>query len=53
MLLDNAEFMSQGLGASVAVPAALEKGKIGPPANKAWVEKWRRDLKIAGVRLSV
>lgn len=26
------------------------KGKMGPPADKVWVEKWRRDLKIAGVR---
>ncbi|TFK34824.1 acyl-CoA N-acyltransferase [Crucibulum laeve] len=24
------------------------QGKIGPPADKAWVEKWRRELKIAG-----
>ncbi|KAF8894728.1 histone acetyltransferase type B catalytic subunit [Infundibulicybe gibba] len=24
------------------------KGKMGPPADKVWVEKWRRDLKIAG-----
>ena len=23
-------------------------GKMGPPAEKGWVEKWRRDLKIAG-----
>ncbi|KAJ3568423.1 hypothetical protein NP233_g5719 [Leucocoprinus birnbaumii] len=27
---------------------ALVKGKIGPPADKTWVEKWRKDLKIAG-----
>jgi histone acetyltransferase 1 len=26
------------------------KGKMGPPADKVWVEKWRSDLKIAGVR---
>ncbi|KAF8968343.1 acyl-CoA N-acyltransferase [Flammula alnicola] len=24
------------------------KGKMVPPADKAWVEKWRKDLKIAG-----
>jgi len=24
-------------------------GRLGPPADKRWVEKWRRDLKIAGV----
>jgi hypothetical protein len=26
------------------------KGKMGPPTDKVWVEKWRSDLKIAGVR---
>lgn len=25
------------------------KGKMGPPADKAWVEKSRKDFKIAGV----
>ena len=25
------------------------QGRLGPPANKSWVEKWRKDLKIAGV----
>lgn len=25
-------------------------GRLGPPADKRWVKKWRRDLKIAGVR---
>ena len=24
--------------------------KLGPPTDKAWAEKWRRDLKLAGVR---
>ncbi|KAJ7118794.1 acyl-CoA N-acyltransferase [Mycena epipterygia] len=24
------------------------KGKLGPPAEKPWVEKWRKELKIAG-----
>lgn len=28
------------------------KGKMGPPAEKPWVEKWRKDLKIAGVGLA-
>ena len=28
------------------------KGKMGPPAEKGWVEKWRKDLKIAGVSMS-
>lgn len=26
------------------------RGKIGPPVDRAWSEKWRKDLKIAGVR---
>ena len=26
-------------------------GKLGPPADRAWLEKWRKDLKIAGVRI--
>jgi len=24
-------------------------GKLGPPADRAWLEKWRKDFKIAGV----
>lgn len=27
------------------------KGKLVPPVDKVWAEKWRRDLKIAGVRV--
>ncbi|KDR81878.1 hypothetical protein GALMADRAFT_90297 [Galerina marginata CBS 339.88] len=27
---------------------SLGKGKLSPPADKAWAEKWRKDLKIAG-----
>lgn len=27
------------------------RGKMGPPVDRAWSEKWRKDLKIAGVRL--
>jgi histone acetyltransferase 1 len=23
-------------------------GKLGPPADRAWLERWRKDLKIAG-----
>ena len=26
-------------------------GKMGPPAERMWLEKWRTDLKIAGVRV--
>lgn len=25
------------------------RSKLGPPVDKAWAEKWRKDLKIAGV----
>ena len=28
-------------------------GKLGPPADRAWLERWRKDLKIAGVRTSI
>ncbi|KAG9094587.1 histone acetyltransferase 1 [Ceratobasidium sp. 370] len=38
MLLSLEEFMRQGEGAS---------GKLGPPMDKQWAEKWRKDLKIA------
>lgn len=34
-----------GQGTTVA------KGKMGPPTDKVWVEKWRCGLKIAGVRI--
>ncbi|KAH6918972.1 histone acetyltransferase type B catalytic subunit [Coprinopsis sp. MPI-PUGE-AT-0042] len=27
---------------------AVKKGKMGPPTDKAWAEKWRKDLKLAG-----
>ena len=27
-------------------------GKIGPPTDKVWSEKWRAELKIAGVGLT-
>lgn len=31
-----------------------DKGRLIPPADRAWVEKWRKDLKVAGVsRLGV
>lgn len=37
----------------VRVGAAKGKGmgKMGPPTEKGWAEKWRKDLKIALVRL--
>jgi hypothetical protein len=39
---------NRGLGAGVG----RGKGKMGPPAEKWWTEKWRKDLKIAGVSTS-
>lgn len=46
MLLANAAFMVEARGSSKG------KGKLGPPAIRGWVEKWRQELKIAGVRIS-
>lgn len=42
-----------GRGGVEKVAAAAARGKLGPPADKAWTEKWRKDLKIAGVSPSV
>lgn len=28
---------------------AKAKGKLGPPVDKMWAERWRKDLKIAQV----
>ena len=33
--------------------ASASKGKLFPPVDKVWVEKWRKELKIAGVSTSV
>ena len=33
--------------------ASASKSKLVPPVDKVWVEKWRKDLKIAGVSMSV
>ena len=38
-------------GGRVKSRRAARKGKMGPPAHKGWAEKWRKDLKIAGVRV--
>ena len=37
------------MGIPSATAKSKGKGKMGPPVDKAWAEKWRRDLKIAGV----
>ncbi|TFK46408.1 histone acetyltransferase type B [Heliocybe sulcata] len=60
MLLSHKQFMDGALGPSAStaggkVPkrkGATAKGKLGPPADKGWVEKWRRDLKMAGRQFS-
>lgn len=65
MLLSNARFIeegfgSDGVGASHGGGRVVKgksratggkgKGKMGPPTEKGWAEKWRKDLKIALVR---
>ncbi|KAI5116562.1 hypothetical protein M0805_001547 [Coniferiporia weirii] len=45
MLLTHEQLMSEAINAK-------GKGKLGPPAEKGWVEKWKRDLKIAGRQFS-
>lgn len=38
---------ANGKGCAQALPAG--KGKLGPPTNKEWAERWKVHLKIAGV----
>lgn len=68
MLLGHTAFMSEGFGSDAvshgggrvgrARATARGKGKkaaggkLGPPADRAWLERWRKELKIAGVRIS-
>ena len=67
MLLGHAAFMSEAFGADAVshgggrvgrTPRSgkgrgkkAAGGKLGPPADRAWLERWRKDLKIAGVRV--
>ncbi|KAI0320300.1 histone acetyltransferase type B catalytic subunit [Amylostereum chailletii] len=37
-----------GRGRKMGKSGAKVKGKLGPPSDKVWMEKWRKDLKIAG-----
>lgn len=37
-------------GGRAAKRAAKHKGKMGPPSDKAWLEKWRVHFKLAAVR---
>ncbi|KAJ3776136.1 acyl-CoA N-acyltransferase [Lentinula raphanica] len=60
MLLSTKQFMEEGFGQDTyshgggrvgKVGRALKgpsKGKMGPPVDKGWAEKWRLKLKIAG-----
>lgn len=43
------KFGRSGKGGATAAKNTL--GKMGPPADKPWAEKWRKDLKIAGVSI--
>jgi histone acetyltransferase 1 len=54
MLLNLHAFIDEGFqGSSGGGPVRSNKkgkvGKMGPPVEKAWAEKWRVNLKIAGV----
>ena len=36
--------------ARAGTKAKSAAGKLGPPADRVWLERWRKELKIAGVR---
>lgn len=38
-----------GVGPIRRTKSSSGAGKMGPPVNKTWAEKWRVQLKIAGV----
>ena len=38
---------------SIPKSGTRSRGRMGPPVDRAWSEKWRKDLKIAGVRMSL
>lgn len=53
MLFKHGEFLKEAYGEDVDVSSGVPrggKGKLGPPADKEWVERWRKKLKMAGVR---
>lgn len=60
MLLNLKQFMEEGFGTNESstggrvgpirrTKSTSGAGKMGPPVNKAWAEKWRVHLKISGV----
>lgn len=59
MVLGLKRFMEEGFGTNSSstggvgpirrTKSSSGAGKMGPPVNKAWAEKWRVQLKIAGV----
>lgn len=65
MLISQQKFMEEGFGDSGSHGGGrvggvgkggrsgrggvVKKGKMGPPTDKAWAEKWRKDFKLAGV----
>ncbi|KAI0093745.1 histone acetyltransferase type B catalytic subunit [Irpex rosettiformis] len=61
MLLGLDKFMMEGFGESSVAGGAdrhrkgkgkKRQGKMGPPVERGWAEKWRVDLKIAGRQFS-
>ena len=69
MLLSNEQFLEEGFGPSALADTRTRKSGrgesaapesevqpspcLGPPVNKPWMEKWRRDLKIASVSMTL
>ena len=63
MLFGFKQFMEEGFGSNGSstggvgpirrTKSSSGAGKMGPPVSKAWAEKWRVKLKIAGVREAV
>lgn len=52
-LLSHTQFISEAYGEENAKGKGKGKGglgKLNPPADKEWVEKWRKELKMATVR---
>jgi hypothetical protein len=56
MLISHPAFLKEGLGEESHGGGRVTKkgkgkaasGKLGPPSDKLWCEKWRKELKLAG-----